>query len=263
MLEAEGIHFGYTDKEIIKGISLKVEESSLSFIVGPNGAGKSTLLSCLSGHLAPSCGRITVGGVEIGKLDPRERTRLVAWLPQGVEPAFGFSVFETVAMGIEARKEGLGMLFEEEKERVTGIIRDFGLEHLAGRPINSLSFGERQKCLIAATIIPGTPVILLDEPTASLDPHQAVYIMEYIHGLSRKGKIVLVVSHDLNLASIFGDHVFLMHEGRLLASGPPREVITEPLLHKAYGEGIRVSAHPGGTPAILPERLGGKEWPVG
>ena len=256
VIKARDIYFGYGTKEILKGINITLNKSEMAFLIGPNGAGKSTLLSCLSGYLTPNKGEIILGGTSLFRLEAKDKAKKIGWLPQGVYSSFGFTVKETIAMGIESRKSGIGTLNKGEEQKVNSVIKDLGLEHLADREVNSLSYGERQKCFIASVLISDTQVILLDEPTSGLDPHQSVFVFEYINSIANKGKSVLTVSHDINIACIFADTIHIMKDGRILASGKPEEIITSKYMNIVYGKGITIGSHPDSRiPVILPKRI--------
>ena len=257
-LTAEGLSFAYeAEKTLFQGVDLALTPGRPAFLVGPNGAGKSTLLALLAGTLAPREGRVLLGGEPLAAFPPARRAALVGWLPQGEQEAFGFTVAEAAALGLEAGRPGLALPGPEELARVGQVLATLGLEGLAHRPLGLLSGGERQRARLAAVLAPERPVLLLDEPTAALDPHRAVQVLEILDDLARRQeKSLLVVTHDLNLASLFGDQVHLLAGGGLLASGPPARVFRKEILQEAYGPGLALATHPvESNPVVLPERL--------
>ncbi len=263
-LTAGRLAFSYgRDREVFRGVDLTLREGSMDFLVGPNGSGKSTLLALLAGALTPAEGEVFLDGRPLLSIPPPERASLLGWLPQGAGgEAFGFTVEETVALGLEAGRPGLALPGRRELERVRETLDLLDLAGLAGRPLERLSGGERQRARLAAVLAPDRPFLLLDEPTAALDPHMAVQALEVLEPLARQGKALLVVSHDLNLASLFGERIHLLASGRILASGPPGEVLRRELLEEAYGPGLVLVSHPGsGRPALLPGRSRKEERP--
>ncbi len=257
ILSAEDVSFSYEeDRPVLRGADLALPGGGMDFLVGPNGSGKSTLLALLAGALPPRAGRVRLETRALGEIPPGERAALLGWLPQKEEEAFGFTVAETAALGLEAGRTGLALPGPGELARVEQVLALLGLEDLAGRPLNRLSGGERQRARLAAVLAPrDRPFLLLDEPTSSLDPHRAVQVLEILEDLAREGKALLVVSHDLNLAALFGRTIHLLAEGRILASGRPDQVLRREVLEEAYGPGLVLAAHPqGGGPVVLPGR---------
>jgi iron complex transport system ATP-binding protein len=247
---------------VVDGVDLGVAPGELTALVGPNGSGKSTLTALLAGGLGGGRGRVEVAGRPLASLPAPERAALVGWLPQETAPAFAFTVAETVAFGLERGRPGLGLAGPEERERIARVLDRLGLAELASRPLASLSGGERQRALLASVLAPEPAILLLDEPTAALDPHQAARVMELLRPLAAAGRAVFTVTHDLNLASLFADRVHLLARGRIAASGTPAEVFRPERLVEVYGPGLLLQPHPRtGRPMVLPDRAAGKEGP--
>jgi iron complex transport system ATP-binding protein len=235
-------------REILQGISLEVEPGNVAAVVGPNGAGKSTLLKVISGYLRPLSGSVSVGGVDPVSLHPRERSSLVTYSGDEPEPAFAFSVEETVEMG---RVEGVaGSL---QRDALLAALEALDIVPLRGRAITALSSGERQRVYLARAIYQDPQVFLLDEPTTHLDMAYEIQVVGMMADLARRrGKTVVTVVHDLNLALRCADRMFFLKEGTLRYSVLPEEVTPE-IIGDIYGVLAQVVAHPVlGTPLVLP-----------
>lgn len=227
------LHYGR--EHILRKISLTVEQGEFVVIIGPNGTGKTSLLKALAG-LVKATGAIEILGRPLPGYSRRQLAGFVAVVPQQVPIEFPFTVAETVLMG---RSPHLGILEIEGREDHLIACRSMeftGVGHLSGRRLDELSGGERQRVIIARAICQEPQLILLDEPTASLDPAHQVRVMDLMERLRREqGVTVVMVSHDLNLAAMYGDRLLLMGNGSIIASGPPAEVLTTGQLERTYG----------------------------
>lgn len=235
-------------REILKGISLEVEPGTVAAVVGPNGAGKSTLLKVISGYLRPASGSVSVGGVDPASLHPAERSRLVTYSGDEPEPAFAFSVEETVEMG---RVDGAAG--STQGDALLSALEALDIVPLRDRAITSLSSGERQRVYLARAVYQDPQVFLLDEPTTHLDMAYEIQVGGMMADLARRrGKTVVTVVHDLNLALRCADRVFFLKDGTLRYSVLPQEVTPE-IIGDIYGVLAQVVAHPVlGTPLVLP-----------
>jgi iron complex transport system ATP-binding protein len=223
-------------------------------IVGPNGAGKTTLLRLISGVLRPSQGRIVVQGTDLASLKARERATLVAVVPQSPQLPSGLRVIDLVLMG---RNPHLGLLEWESRhdlEVARLVMEQTDIGRLADRPIGRLSGGERQRVLIALALAQEAPVLLLDEPTASLDLSHQAAIMDLVKSVQRqRGGCVVLSMHDLTLAAQYCDRLVMLSRGRSYLQGPPRSVLTQEAILSVYGAQVHILPHPqGGTPVVLP-----------
>ena len=247
-----GIWYSYGDRQVLCGLDLNVEQGTLIALAGPNGVGKSTLLRIIAGALRPSQGKIRVKGRDITPLSPREKSRLVAVVPQNPELPRGTAALEVVLMG---RNPHLGLLSWEsaaDVEVALGAMRRTESEEFFDRPVHQLSGGERQRIAVAMALAQETPVLLLDEPTANLDLTYQPVIMRLLQDLAASGQTVVTAIHDLTLAGQFCDAIALMWNGRVLAFGPPEEVITAGNIKQAYGADTMVIRHPhNGRPIVL------------
>jgi iron complex transport system ATP-binding protein len=213
------------------------------------------LLRVLCGLLRPKAGRVTLDGKALASFSGLERARMVAFLPQSVNPAFALSVFEVVCLGRYPHVGALGALRPHDKEVAERCLRDTETEDLRARDFMTLSGGERQRVLLASILAQEPDILLLDEPTSALDIHHQIEIFSLLERLASEGYGIAVVTHDLNLAARFCDRVLLLASNRrMLASGQPAGVFTEQRLSEAYSAPIRVSAHPvTGAPLIWAE----------
>jgi iron complex transport system ATP-binding protein len=213
--------------EALSGADLSLEPGDVACVLGPNGAGKSTLLRVLSGLLAPSSGEVRLFGTPLGTMDRRAVARVLAVVPQNDEVAFGFTVREVVRMG-RAPHQGPWMREDGEDARaVERAIAECDLAGLADRPARELSAGERKRVAIARALAQAPRVLLLDEPTSTLDVRHQIAVFDLlVEKAEREGLACLAVVHDLNLAAQYASKVLLMKEGRITASGTVAEVMT-------------------------------------
>ena len=254
MLELRGITAGYPGRQILNELSLSVPEGQLAVVVGPNGCGKSTLLKTVAGIL-PSAGEILLDGISIPALSSRERARQIAFLPQN-RP-----VPEITAEGLvlHGRFPWVGYprrYRQEDREAAARAMEQLGIGHLRQRHLPELSGGERQKVYIAMLLAQQTRVILMDEPTASLDIANKFELMEVARKLADRGKTVLVVLHDLDLAMQYADLVAVMADGRICRTGTPEEIFRSGILQQVFHIRTGEAHTPMGTQYyFLPERL--------
>ena len=256
MLQLIDIRFGFPSRpEFLGPVSLRVEAGDCCGIVGPNGAGKSTLLRLMAGLLKPKTGRIELDGQALNGLAMRERARKIAFLPQRVAIDADFTVREVVLMGrFPHRSMGL---FDSAKDHaiVESAMAATQTLEFAERPMETLSGGEAQRVHIAAALAQQPRVLLLDEPTASLDIQHQLAVFEILRGQAASGIAVVVVTHDVNLAADFCNRVLLLNEGKSVAYGPPQQVISPDLLAPVYGVELAAVAAPGPHPRswIIPK----------
>ncbi len=243
LLELEDVSFGYLQGEpVLRGVSLQVEEGQVWALVGPNGAGKTTLLRLMAGLRRPWWGRVLLAGRDVSRLPRRQVARMVAVVPQEAHIPFPFTVRQVVAMG---RTPYLGLLALGEtptdRRAVDEALTLMGLGALASRPFSHLSGGQRRRALIAMALAQEPRLLLLDEPTAHLDVGHQLEVLELLLALNaRQGLTVVAALHDLNLALRFARRVALLHQGAILAQGPPEEVLQPPLLAQVYGVPLRL-----------------------
>jgi iron complex transport system ATP-binding protein len=238
---------------VLVDADLEVRHGEVVALVGPNGAGKSTLLSVLSGDRRADRGRVVVDGRPVDEWSTVELAMRRAVLTQSVSMSFPFTVRQTVEMG---RAPWVGQEAEDDDERlVAAAMAVTDVVHLANRVFTSLSGGERARAALARVLAQDTGLLLLDEPTAALDIRHQEEVLRLARGQAAAGRAVVVVMHDLGLAAAHADRVVVLSEGRVQASGPPDEVLTDELLGRVYEHPIEVLRHPRtGELLVLPRR---------
>ena len=230
---------------VLEAVSVDVESGQFVGLVGPNGAGKSTLLRTINAILAPESGTVSLDGDAVHELSSREASRRVATVPQDTSLSFDFTVREVVAMGRTPYRSPFGRATGADAEHVTDALERTETLALADRPITDLSGGERQRVVLARSLAQDTPVLLLDEPTSSLDIHHQVRTLELVRDLvETESKTVVAAIHDLNLAAHYCDDLVLLSDGQVLSSGSPERVLTREHLEAAFGTRAVVSRHP-------------------
>lgn len=253
-LAGRNLSFAYVPgAPVLSEVSVQVCGGAVTGIVGPNGSGKSTLLRLLAGLTRPQSGSVDLDDAPLRNLSARHRARVIAFLPQAVQPIFSLRVFEVVALGRHPHVGVMGALTSRDRDIVAHCMAQTETTELRNREFVTLSGGERQRVLIASILAQEPQILLLDEPTSALDIHHQVEIFALLRRLSREGYGVGVVTHDLNLAARFCDRVLLLTTtaGAAVAQGPPAEVFTEAILRQAYPGDIQVTAHPvTGSPLI-------------
>lgn len=261
MLDINSLSVAYGQHQVLFRISLDVHAGEIVAIIGPNGAGKSTLLRATSGVIPLKSGYIRVNGLDLGKLNPTQRARLLAVVPQARSLPPAFTVYETVLLGRTPHLGWLGNSSPEDHQQTRLALESAQVQDLAERRVGELSGGEQQRVLLARALAQDTPVLLLDEPTTHLDLHHQSGILNLVQDFASYKRIaVLMVLHDLNLASLYAQRVALMVQGRIHAIGTPKEVLTVQNLSAMYNIPINIISHPEyDTPLVLPDgRNGGK-----
>jgi iron complex transport system ATP-binding protein len=246
-LDARDVSFAYDSRGplVLDGVSLSVPRGAIVGLLGPNGSGKTTMLRMLSGTLAPTTGRVTLDGTQVTALPRRDLARRIAVVPQETHSAFDFTALEIVLMG---RYPHLGA-FELEGADDLAIARDAlaatGTSAIESRRFATLSGGEKQRVVIASALAQASDVLLLDEPTASLDLGFQFDIAALLGGLNRDRGVTMVVStHDLNLAATLCTELVLLKAGRVIANGTTRDVLTKTNIRALYGVDADVVDHP-------------------
>jgi iron complex transport system ATP-binding protein len=242
-LSTEHLHFAYRDFAL-RDVSVAIPRGSLTGLLGPNGCGKTTLLKLLSGVLAPERGSVALDGRALGGFTRRELARHIAVVPQETHPAFDYSVMEMVLMG---RHPHLGP-FQLEGPADMSIAREAlaatGTIHLADRSYMTLSGGEKQRVIVAGALAQSPDVLLLDEPTASLDLGYQLEIASLLTRLNQeRGVTMVLATHDLNLAASVCGSLVLMRDGSVLAQGATRAVLTSDAIRQLYDVEADVEFH--------------------
>lgn len=252
ILDIENISLNFRDKSVLNDVSFSVEKGEFFVIVGPNGAGKTSLLKVLSGLQKVHQGSLTIKDKNISKYRRRNLSQIMAIVPQQIEVGFPFTVADTVIMGRTPHLGILGMEGDEDHDIAREAMEFTEVAHLADRKLYQLSGGELQRVIIARAICQQPEIILLDEPTTALDPAHQLKIMDLMEKFRREqGITIVMVSHDLNLASMYGDRLLLLKDGRVVKTGDPGSVLDRELLEESYGCRMRVDESPLGQVARI------------
>ncbi len=262
-INVKNLSHSFGENLVLKNISFQVPTKDFFIVIGPNGSGKTTLMKVISGILKPQKGRLEILNRAIDQYQRKALARTIAFVPQMLSVDFPFTVFEMVLMGRSPHLGILGLEEEKDMEIARQAIVFTGMESLAHRKLDQLSGGEQQRVFIARAICQEPDVILLDEPTASLDLAYQVRIMDLMERLkNEKGITVVMVSHDVNLAAMYADHLLLIHNGQILRQGLPDEVLTYKTLEEAYGCTLLVDESPLGRfprVTLVPKKYINKE----
>jgi iron complex transport system ATP-binding protein len=258
-LSVQDLAFAFhRDRPVLRGVSFAVAANEVVYVLGPNGSGKSTLFNCLSGVYAPDAGRVLLDGTDLTDMAARRRAHHIGLVPQNHAAAFAYSARDMVLMG---RAPHLGLFETPGRADVAAAdaaLHAVGLSHLAERPFNELSGGERRLVTIARGLAQESDVLLLDEPDAYLDPKNQHLVQETIVGLARQGRAFLISSHSPNNALLYGDRALVLKDGQVAADGRPQEVLTAEMLSAAYDAQMEIiyESNNGGrhARAVLPVR---------
>lgn len=257
ILEAAGLAFRYPKaaRDAIRRVSVQVRPSSVLAVIGPNGAGKSTLAKLLAGSLEPRSGTTSYDGTPLAEWRPRDLARRVAVVPQREHVAFPLTVRDLAAMG---RYPHLGPWRRERAEDASAVLRALQrceVADLAGRVFQTLSGGEMQRVRLARALAQAPKLLIVDEPTAALDMRYEMTIFRLLRDLADDGLAVMIVTHNLNLATRFSDRMLLLDEGAVAAEGPPGHVVTTDTISRAYRwpvSVVRQSFREGAAPQVAP-----------
>jgi iron complex transport system ATP-binding protein len=257
LLEAQSVSMIIGGATLVDGIDLSVRGGEMVAIVGPNGAGKSTLLRMLSGDLRPTTGHVELKQREIRSYPPRELAHHRAMLSQHVTVTFPFTVEEIVHMG--AGDAGRA----SARRLVDAALSEVGLAHFSDRQLPTLSGGEQQRAHLARVLVQlacgealhGPGLLLLDEPTSSLDMRHQIDLVETARRRAEAGTAVVAVLHDLNLAMRFADRILLMHRGKLAVDGGRTEAITAETIRRIFEVDVEIDYTENGIPFLLPQTM--------
>jgi iron complex transport system ATP-binding protein len=238
LLAASAVGVTLGGRTVLNGISLSLPAGHLVALVGPNGAGKTTLLRALAG-LLPSQGEIFVDGDALSALSLHERARRFAYLPQGHVVHWPLPARDIVALGrIPHGATDPARLSAKDADAVARAMQLTDVTGFSARPVTELSGGEKSRVALARVLAVEAPVMLADEPTASLDPRYQIDVMTNLRNAARRGTLVIVVTHDLGLAARFADTLLVLSQGRLVAQGTPAEALSEDIMREVF----RISA---------------------
>ena len=236
---------------LVRDVSIEIAPGSLTAVVGPNGSGKSTVLRLLAGLWKPAEGRVTLNGEAIAGLQRRTLARRVTFVPQNPYIDIPFTVRDVVNMGRHPHRGRFDAPSLRDLEAVEASMTRVDVAHLADRRVNELSGGEFQRVIIARSLATEAEALVLDEPTASLDPDHALGMHELLRDLSAEGKAVALALHDLNAAMRWADNAVLLEGGHLRARGPTGEVLANELLGPVFDVEIERQRSPRGVPSLV------------
>jgi iron complex transport system ATP-binding protein len=254
-LEVEGVSWGVPGRGILENVSLEVEPGEMVGLIGPNGGGKTSLLRCVYGFLEPWSGSVMLDGEDVRGMCARRLARRVAVVLQETPGGFDFTVRESVLMGRTPHKALFDRETAEDRRIVEHALVRVGADDLGERDFRTLSGGEKQKVLVARALTQNARLLVLDEPTNHLDVGHQLEVLDLVKSLR---VTTLAALHDLNLAALFCDRLYVLKSGRVFASGTPKEVLTPRLLEEIYGVASEVRTHPStGKPHVtfLPTSL--------
>ncbi|MFF8449112.1 ABC transporter ATP-binding protein [Streptomyces leeuwenhoekii] len=240
-VDIEDLDVAYAGRTVVAGARLIAAEGEITGLIGPNGSGKSSLLRTVYRHLRPAAGRVLLAGTDLRRLGPTRSARHVAALPQERSGDLELTVREVVALGRTPYKRAFAGEDATDRDITARALAEVGMADAAGRRFTALSGGERQRVLLARALTQEPDVLVLDEPTNHLDVRHQTELLALLRGRRRT---TLVSLHDLNAAAAVCDRLHVMHAGSVVASGPPREVLTPALLAEVFGVRAAVVEHP-------------------
>ena len=234
-ITAEHLSFSYGSHEVLKDVSFSARPGEFLSVLGPIGVGKTTLFRCLLGLLTPTRGQITVDGDPLSSLSPSRLARRVAYIPQSHDPVFHYSVYDMVLMGTAAQTGLFSSPGREQEALAECALERLSISHLKDRSYGELSGGERQLTLIARAIAQQAKILVMDEPSSSLDFGNRIRLMNTVRSLTAEGYCVIQSTHDPEQAFRWSHRILALHGGQVLALGRPEEVITPELISTLYG----------------------------
>lgn len=253
LLAVERLNCGYGRWAVLKDVTFTLNSGELTIVLGPNGSGKTTLLKTLAQLLPPLAGRVTLDGQSVDSLGRRAVARRVTFAPQVLAPDWPFTVTEFVALGRSPHAGWWKPLSANDRTVIANCLERFALTPLADTCVTQLSGGEWQRVRLAKALAQEPGVLLLDEPTAHLDPRFQFELLTLVRALiAERGLTAVVTLHDLNLVGAWADRVILLANGGVIADGPPTQVLTADRLSEAFSASFAVAPHPTtGTPTVV------------
>ncbi|CAM3747091.1 MULTISPECIES: ABC transporter ATP-binding protein [Halomonas] len=256
-IAAAGLDLAYQTKTIVHDVGLSIAKGTVTTLVGPNGSGKSTLLKGLGRLLDPLGGQVLLNGRDIREMRTRDIARRLSILPQGPVVPEGLNVHELVAYGRAPHQGLFGLTTEEDRAAVEHAMAMTGVAPWRDTLVDALSGGQRQRVWIAMTVAQQTQIMFLDEPTTYLDIAHQLDVLELLRKLNRAhGRTIVMVLHDLNLAARYSDRIVALRDGRIVADGAPRDVITPSILHRVFEIEAEIHDDPvSGCPWFVPRQI--------
>ncbi|MBO4717373.1 MAG: ABC transporter ATP-binding protein [Spirochaetales bacterium] len=259
MIEVKNLCFSYGSGSVLDNINFCAEPGSLIAVLGPNGVGKTTLFRCLLGFLKPSSGSVLVNGKDVNLFSKKDLAKEIAYIPQSYNPVFNHTVLDCVLMGLTSSLSVFEQPGPEHEKKALQCLQMLDIEKLAHRGSMKISGGERQLMLIARALVQDAKVLIMDEPTSSLDYGNSFNVMDRISELRDRGYTILFSSHNPDQGLRWADKVLALKDGRVLAYGPAKESLSGTVLKELYGIDVsvnNVSTGNGDYTVCIP--LGGK-----
>ena len=255
IINIEKLNYSYGKKEVLKELSLNIDENKLTGIIGPNGCGKSTLAKNIIKYINGKFESFKIMDTDIRELSHKKIAQLISYIPQKSTIISNISVFDYVLLGrFPLLKNSWDNYSEKDYEIVENNISLLNIEELRDRNVETLSGGELQKALLARALAQEAKILLLDEPTSALDLNNAVEFMKILKNISIKKEIsVIIIIHDLNLASLFCDSLIILKDGKFIEKGSPKEVINEKNIKSIYNLDCKVCYNENDKPYIIPK----------
>ena len=254
IINIEKLNYSYGKKEVLKELSLDIDENKLTGIIGPNGCGKSTLAKNIIKYINGKFESFKIMDTDIRELSHKKIAQLISYIPQKSTIISNISVFDYVLLGrFPLLKNSWDNYSEKDYEIVENNINLLNIKELRDRNVETLSGGELQKALLARALAQEAKILLLDEPTSALDLNNAVEFMKILKNISIKKEMsVIIIIHDLNLASLFCDSLIILKDGKFIEKGSPKEVINEKNIKSVYNLDCKVCYNENGKPYIIP-----------
>lgn len=254
IFSVNGVSFAYrTGKEVLHEVSFDLSDGEFLSVLGPNGAGKSTLFRCLMGAQDGFSGEVSLDGTPLAALSGRERARRIAYIPQLHRPTFGYTVLETILMGTTRQLGAFSQPQQAQIDAAMAAMEQVGIVSLAEQSVTRLSGGEFQLTLIARALAQQSDILLMDEPTASLDYGNQLRILSQIKKLCKQNRAVIISTHEPLHALTFADKVLALDNGSVAAFGKTGQVMTAELLHRLYGVAVIFTEIDGQT-VVIPRK---------
>jgi iron complex transport system ATP-binding protein len=252
LLTAQGLGFAYGDRVILRDLDFSLYPGELLGVLGPNGVGKSTLFRCILGLEKRYAGRVLLEGADIRHKSPRLMARTIAYVPQSHYPSFNYSVMDMVLMGTAAQGRDWASPDARQQRNAREALDRLGIADFWKRDFIRLSGGERQLVLIARALAQQAKLLVMDEPTANLDYGNQIRVLLQVKALSRQGYSIIMSTHNPEHAFLFTHRVLALHNGAIIAAGPPAQVLTAGLIRTLYKVEVRLHRDEAGTISCTP-----------